>query len=102
MVAPDTPGLAPHQAEALVGAVGEALVNAGKHGSATKATIFVEPAEGNDLFCSVKDNGSGFDSAVVTEGFGLTGSVRGRIEGVGGRVEIDGGLGRGSEVRMWL
>ena len=87
---------------ALVGAVGEALVNSGKHGRATRATIYVEPGEHGEVFCSVKDNGTGFDPATVTEGLGLRGSVRGRLEGVGGRVEIEGAPGRGAEVRMWL
>jgi signal transduction histidine kinase len=102
VVAPDVPVLARHKADALVGAVGEALVNAGKHGGATRATVYVEPGERGEVFCSVKDNGSGYDPASVHEGLGLTGSVRGRVQGAGGHVEIDGGLGRGAEVRMWL
>jgi signal transduction histidine kinase len=102
LVAHDVPGLTRGKADALVGAVSEALVNSGKHGHATKATIYVEPGERGEVFCSVKDNGTGFDPATVREGLGLTGSVRGRVEGSGGRVEIDGAPGRGAEVRMWL
>jgi signal transduction histidine kinase len=102
LVARDLQAIAPHRAEALAGAVGEALVNSGKHGHASRATIFVEPAERDEVFCSVKDNGEGFDRELVREGLGLRRSVRGRVEGVGGRVEIDGARGRGAEVRMWL
>jgi signal transduction histidine kinase len=88
--------------DALAGAVGEALTNASKHGDAAQATIFVEDTDDGELFCSVKDNGGGFDPATATEGIGITRSVRGRITDVGGRVEIDGRPGRGTEVRLWV
>ena len=101
VLAPDLPPVAPDVAEALVGAIGEALTNAGKHGSATTVTVFAEPVD-DALFCSVKDDGVGFDPADATEGVGLSRSVRGRIAEVGGRVEIDGNPGRGTEVRCWV
>ncbi len=95
---------------ALAGAVGEALTNAGKHGRAARVTVFVEadeqpPPRGcppTRLFCSVKDDGLGFDPAVVPEGIGLSRSIRGRIAEVGGRVEVSGQLGSGAEVRLWV
>jgi signal transduction histidine kinase len=101
VLAPDTPTLGPATVEALAGAVGEALANAGKHGGATSVTVYGEPVDG-ELFCSVKDNGSGFDDTAVPEGAGLRRSVRGRIAEVGGRVEVDGNPGRGAEVRCWV
>jgi signal transduction histidine kinase len=101
VVADDVPAVADPVVEALAGAVGEALANAGKHGGAATITIFAEPADGM-VFCSVKDDGCGFDPAAVTEGQGLRRSVRGRIAEVGGRVEIDGRPGRGTEVRCWV
>lgn len=101
VVAPDTPPLAPAAVEALAGAVGEALANAGKHGGAATVTVYAEPLDG-ELFCSVKDDGSGFDPATTAEGTGLRRSVRDRIAEVGGRVEIDGRPGRGTEVRCWV
>jgi signal transduction histidine kinase len=101
VLAPDTPPLAPRTVEALAGAVGEALANAGKHGGASTVTVFAEPLDG-ELFCSVKDDGSGFDAAGTPEGTGLRRSVRGRIADVGGRVEVDGNPGRGAEVRCWV
>jgi signal transduction histidine kinase len=100
--APDVPALSTETADALVGAVSEALVNAGKHGGASRVTVFVEPVEGGGVFCSVKDDGTGFDVEATTEGLGISGSIRGRIQRVGGRVEIDGGRGHGAEVGMWL
>jgi signal transduction histidine kinase len=101
VLAPDTPPLPDRTVEALAGAVGEALANAGKHGHAATVTVYAEPTDG-ELFCSVKDDGAGFDPAAVAEGTGLGHSVRGRIAEVGGRVEVDGRPGRGTEVRCWV
>jgi signal transduction histidine kinase len=85
---------------AVAGAVSEALTNAAKHGRATKATVFVEPTDGGGLFCSVKDDGTGFDPATTTEGVGLTRSIRGRLADVGGTVDVVARPGRGAEVRL--
>ncbi len=101
VLASDVPTLHPGVADALVGAVREALTNAGKHGGAQTVTVFAEPVDGA-LFCSIKDDGSGFDSSTTVDGVGLSRSIRGRIAEVGGRVEIDGRLGRGAEVRFWV
>jgi signal transduction histidine kinase len=101
VLAPDTPVLPGRTVDALAGAVGEALANAGKHGGAATVTVYAEPLDG-ELFCSVKDDGGGFDPAAVLEGTGLRRSVRGRIAEVGGRVEVDGRPGRGTEVRCWV
>lgn len=86
--------------DALVGAVAEALANAGKHGGARQVTVYVEPADDGSLFCSVKDDGRGFEGS--PEGVGIGRSIRGRLAEVGGRVEIDGNPGRGTEVRLWV
>jgi signal transduction histidine kinase len=101
VVADDLPSLPDRVVEALAGAVGEALANAGKHGGASTVTVFAEPVDGA-VFCSVKDDGAGFDPAAVAEGTGLRRSIRGRIAEVGGRVEVDGRPGRGTEVRCWV
>jgi signal transduction histidine kinase len=99
IVAEDLPEPASAVVEALVGAVSEALTNAGKHGAATHVTVYVEPADDGSVFCSVKDDGAGFEAA--TEGVGISRSIRGRLAEVGGRVEIDGNPSRGTEVRLW-
>ncbi len=101
VLAPDVPTLPPEVAEALVGAVSEALTNAGKHGGARTVTVFAEPTDGS-VFCSVKDDGRGFEDGAVPEGVGISRSIRDRIAEVGGRVEIDGRPGRGTEVRCWV
>jgi signal transduction histidine kinase len=102
VVADDLERLTAEEIDAVAGAVGEAMTNAGKHGSASHVTVYAEPDEPRRLFCSVKDDGSGFDETTVKPGAGLSRSIRGRVEAVGGRVEIDGRPGRGAEVRLWL
>ena len=102
LVADDLPPLEPAAVAALTGAAGEALVNAGKHGRAAKVQIYVEPDEDGGVFCSVKDDGVGFDVASTTEGIGLSRSVRGRVVEAGGRVEVLSAPGDGTEVLLWL
>ena len=102
IVAADVPRLEPRRCDALVGAATEALTNAGKHGGATKVTVYVEPADDGGVFCSVKDDGCGFDPTTVSERIGLARSVRGRIAEAGGRVEVRSTLGDGAEVCLWL
>ncbi len=99
LVPDDLPRLSTDRRGALVGAVGEALTNVGKHARARTVTVYVEPADGA-VFCSVRDDGVGFDPAATSEGTGLTGSVRGRVTDVGGEVEIESRPGRGTEVRL--
>lgn len=101
IVADDLPRLAGEHAEALAGAVSEALANAGKHGRATSVTVYAEPADERIVFCSVKDDGVGFEPGTA-EGVGLSRSIRARVAEVGGRVEVDGNPGRGTEVRLWV
>lgn len=102
IVATDIGPLPSPKVHALGGAVTEALTNAGKHGAAKKVTVYAEPGDGWSLFCSVHDNGIGFDPDAVTEGRGLTDSIRGRIVDAGGRVEVHSGIDKGTEVLLWL
>ena len=98
----DEPKVDDDVVRALVGAVTEALTNATKHGDATHATVYVEQPDEGGVFCSVKDDGRGFDDSATAEGIGISRSIRGRIDDVGGRVEVDGRPGRGTEVRLWV
>jgi signal transduction histidine kinase len=100
VVPEDLPRLRPEHVRALAGAVTEALTNAGKHGGATRVVVYVEPTDGDGVFCSVKDDGSGFEADQVTPGLGVERSIRGRIEELGGTVEIVSRAGRGTEVRL--
>ncbi len=101
--APDLPPGDERAIEAIGGAAGEALTNAAKHGDAHRVTVYAEPGDDDDIvFVSIKDDGIGFDVASVTMGEGIKRSIRGRITDVGGRVELDGRPGRGTEVRLWV
>lgn len=102
VAAPDLPAGSDDLIHKVSGAVGEALTNAAKHGEALNATVYAEPAEDGSIFVSVKDDGRGFDTATMVEGEGVSRSIRGRMDEIGGRVEIDGRPGRGTEVRMWV
>ncbi|WP_130648340.1 sensor histidine kinase [Egicoccus halophilus] len=95
----DLPALTGPVRAALVGAVGEALTNAGRHAAASTVVVYLEPHDGR-LFCSVRDDGAGFDPARVVPGVGWSRSITGRIEEVGGDVEVDSAPGRGTEVRL--
>jgi signal transduction histidine kinase len=109
----DLPALESIKVRALTGAIGEALNNAGKHGGAQRVVIYVErddthhdrtgrPSRRAQVFCSVKDDGVGFDPGSIVEGLGLTQSIRGRVEEVGGRAEVAANEGAGAEVRLWV
>src|SRR5262249_3136987 len=102
VVTDDVPRLPDQEVRALIGAVSEALMNAGKHGTATRVTVFIEPADAVGVACWIKDNGVGFDSAIVQEGLGITRSIRKRIADIGGRADITAAPGTGTEVYLWL
>ena len=102
VVVDDLPTLSERQVEAVAGAVGEALTNAGKHGEASSVTVYVEGDDDGLLFCSVRDDGHGFDPAATADGVGLSRSIRGRMSEVGGRMELRSRPGEGAEVCLWL
>lgn len=102
VVAEDIPALPAERVAAVAGAVREALTNAGKHGAAARVTVYAEPTDDGGLFCSVKDDGPGYDAASVPDGVGLSRSVRGRMTDIGGRAEVASAPGFGTEVRLWL
>ena len=101
VIAEDAPRPAPAATAALLGAAGEALTNAGKHGGATKVTVYVEPQDGG-TFCSIRDDGCGFDPAAAVERIGTRQSIRGRVASVGGRVSVRSRRGEGAEVCLWV
>jgi signal transduction histidine kinase len=102
LVADDLPKLRRRQVEALSGAVSEALANAGKHAGARRLTVFVEPDDDGGLFCSVKDDGAGFDMVATAPGVGIDRSIVARMAEVGGRAEVRSHPGHGTEVCLWL
>jgi signal transduction histidine kinase len=101
VAADDLPALAPRMSNALLGAVTEALNNVGKHAHATVATVYAEPQDGG-VFCSVRDDGRGFDAAATSEGLGLRESVRARVDAVAGRTTLRTQPGDGTELCVWV
>ncbi len=85
----------------LFQAVRELLVNVAKHAKAQKVSVSVQKVKG-EIQVSVEDDGIGFDVSGTagvgesgTRGFGLF-SIRERLGYIGGRVNIESGLGRGT------
>lgn len=101
VVADDLPELEPATRNVLVGVVTEALNNAGKHAGANGVNIYVEPQD-DGVFCSVRDDGRGFDIAATSEGMGLRESIRARVDAAGGTTTVRSWLGDGTEVCVWL
>jgi signal transduction histidine kinase len=99
LVPDDLPDLDAATIAALVGAAGEALTNAAKHGAARVVIVSVEPGD-HEVVVSVRDDGHGYDPATTPEGVGRSRSIRGRLADVGGSVEELSAPGRGAEVRL--
>lgn len=76
----------------------EALTNVRKHASADRARVRLQ-RDGAWLRVTVEDDGVGWDHPPVRNGFhfGLQ-TMRERAEGLGGRLEIDSAVGRGTRV----
>lgn len=88
-----------HVAEAVAGAVGEAVANVGKHAGTDTAVVFVEVDDDGVVFASVRDGGRGFVPSV--RGDGIRGSIEGRMRDIGGRAAIVSEPGSGTEVQLW-
>jgi signal transduction histidine kinase len=80
--------------------VQEALTNAGKHGTAPRATVSVIEQD-EQVHVIVRDDGRGFDQTAVTAGFGLAG-MRERVELLGGQLELSSVIGEGTTVTATL
>jgi signal transduction histidine kinase len=85
---------------AAMDAVGEAIVNAGKHSGAT--TVHLEVVAAADaLQVDVIDEGVGFDpSRSGTEGFGVRDSLQARMTDVGGAAWVTTRPGSGTRVAL--
>jgi signal transduction histidine kinase len=89
----------------VTAAVGEALTNVAKHAGASRAFVFAEESD-DEVVVSVRDDGCGFEldagKLQATSKFGLLRSMKGRIEELGGHMEIETAPGRGTEVTFRL
>jgi signal transduction histidine kinase len=88
--------------QALVLAAREAIANAAKHSGVEDVSVFLDAGEaGISLY--VRDRGAGFDpAAVAADRRGLSDSIRGRMERVGGTARIVSAPGAGTEIELEL
>jgi signal transduction histidine kinase len=80
--------------------VQEALTNAVKHGQAQRAAVELVERD-HSLRVSIRDDGTGFDPAAATDGFGLVG-MRERVELLGGELTIESAPGSGTKIAVSL
>ncbi len=90
-------------ASEVAAAVRQALENVVQHARASQVVIFAEPEDGW-VTVSVRDNGVGFaydEDRLEAEGrAGLLRSMKGRIEGLAGRMRVMSAPGLGTEVEF--
>jgi two-component system nitrate/nitrite sensor histidine kinase NarX len=96
--------LSPRSEVQLLRVVQEALTNVRKHAGARHATVSLN-ADGGAVTLTVADDGSGFDPGRLEEaldhGFGL-GSMRERVELIGGTLAVHTAPGQGTRVEVRL
>jgi len=86
----------------LVLAAREAMTNAAKHSGADEISVFFDAAPGR-VALYVRDRGAGFDpGAVAADRKGISESIRGRMERVGGTATIVSAPGEGTDVELEL
>ncbi|HEY7146145.1 MAG TPA: sensor histidine kinase, partial [Streptosporangiaceae bacterium] len=76
----------------------EALANVARHAGATRASVCLDYADG-EVALEIGDDGTGFDPAAGTGGYGLRG-MRSRAEQAGGWLAVRTAAGRGTTVRV--
>jgi len=70
--------------------------NVAKHANASMVSLTLTYLD-DVLLLDVRDDGSGFDTAIRPGGYGLAG-MRERLGRVGGRLEVESALGDGTTV----
>ena len=89
-------------ARALLAALREAIVNSAQHADVDRVDVFVE-ADDAELTGFVRDTGIGFDPAAIPTGHrGISDSIVGRVERVGGTATINSQAGVGTEVELCI
>jgi signal transduction histidine kinase len=75
------------------------MTNAAVHGDGTSVSVYGE-ADGGVARVYVRDRGPGFDPVVARGRHGISESILGRIEAVGGTAELRSEPGRGTEWKL--
>lgn len=87
----------------LAGAVRQALENVARHAQVADAVVFAEDEQGA-VSVTVRDDGVGFvydESRLVADRkVGITKSIKGRVEDLGGSFDIQSAPGKGTEIEM--
>lgn len=96
---PLTTTVSPAVRTALVDACGEALTNVVKHANVDHATVTVTISN-EEVQLVVRDEGNGYDTNRIREGFGLLNSIRSRLAVVGGAVHVESAPGRGTTITL--
>jgi signal transduction histidine kinase len=87
-------------AEPIIRAAREAILNASKHAGTEVISVYGEAIDG-ELQVFVKDRGAGFDPTIVPESRqGIRESIVNRMERHGGSAEIISNPGTGTEIRL--
>jgi signal transduction histidine kinase len=78
----------------------EAITNVVKHAGASEVHVSLDGRDGG-IHVTVRDDGSGVESAPSARSFGLA-AMRERAEAAGGWWRLDGAPGAGTTVEFWL
>jgi signal transduction histidine kinase len=89
---------APEVEGAIYFCIVEALQNVLKHAGARHAEVRLDGGTGSMLRFSVRDDGSGGPSGIISPGAGIT-NMRDRVTAVGGRLDVDSAAEVGTTVR---
>jgi ligand-binding sensor domain-containing protein/signal transduction histidine kinase len=84
--------------QTLYRVVQEALSNVARHSQATQAKIQIAYQE-HEIQIQIEDNGSGFEVSKTVNGLGLR-LIRERLESIGGQVDIQSRLGKGTTITL--
>jgi signal transduction histidine kinase len=88
--------------EALAEAGREAMMNSAKHAGVDQVSVYLEASDAK-VVLYVRDRGRGFDAASVgSDRRGISDSIRGRMEAVGGTAVIRSDEEKGTEVELKL
>ena len=85
----------------LLQIIRESASNALRHGGATELDLAFAPQPDGRLRLAIRDNGLGFDPAVVTRGHGLD-NLAARARALGASLSIDSAPGRGAAVTLLI